>query len=108
LLRKLLLPDNRGRLLRGLIDDRRFLPLPCDSGFLNRRRFAPIPFILRDKQSNGPHQMLGGDVDVPFPENLRDPVNADATVVGLQDLVLAGATQGKTFYRSSSEKKMGY
>jgi hypothetical protein len=33
--------------------------------------------------------MLGGDVDLPFPENLRDPVNANAASVGLQDLLLA-------------------
>jgi len=31
--------------------------------------------------------MLGGNVDLPFPENLRDPMNADAAVVGFQDLV---------------------
>jgi hypothetical protein len=33
--------------------------------------------------------MLGGDVDIPFPENLRDPVNADPAPVCFQDLILA-------------------
>jgi hypothetical protein len=33
--------------------------------------------------------MLGRDVDFPFPENLRDPMNADAAAVGFQDLVFA-------------------
>ena len=31
--------------------------------------------------------MLGGDVDLPFPENLRDPMNADAAAMSFQDLV---------------------
>jgi len=43
--------------------------------------------------------MLGGDVDLPFPENLRDPMNADAAVVGFEDLLLA---PGPSFSSSSS------
>ncbi|MBV8481385.1 MAG: hypothetical protein JO077_00795 [Verrucomicrobia bacterium] len=56
--------------------------------FLSRRRFAPL-FLLHNKQPDRPHQMLGGNINLPFPENLRDPVNADAAVVGFQDLVFA-------------------
>jgi hypothetical protein len=48
---------------------------------------TPLPFL--NKQSDRPHQMLGGDIDIPFPENLRDPVNADSAPVRLQDLFLA-------------------
>ena len=33
--------------------------------------------------------MLGGDIDIPFPENLRDPVNADPAAVRFEDLFLA-------------------
>jgi hypothetical protein len=33
--------------------------------------------------------MLGGNVDIPFPENLCDPVNTDPAPVRFQDLVLA-------------------
>jgi hypothetical protein len=33
--------------------------------------------------------MLGGDVDIPFPEDLGDPMDADPAPVRFQDLVLA-------------------
>ena len=33
--------------------------------------------------------MLRGDIDIPFPENLGDPVNADPASMRFQDLVLA-------------------
>lgn len=32
--------------------------------------------------------MLGGDIDIPFSENLRDPVNADPAPMRFQDLRL--------------------
>jgi hypothetical protein len=33
--------------------------------------------------------MLGGNIDISFPENLRDPVDADPAPVRFQDLFLA-------------------
>jgi hypothetical protein len=33
--------------------------------------------------------MLGGNIHIPFPENLRDPVDADPAPVRFQDLLLA-------------------
>jgi hypothetical protein len=33
--------------------------------------------------------MLSGDIYTSFPENLRDPMNADPAAVGFQDLFLA-------------------
>jgi hypothetical protein len=33
--------------------------------------------------------MLRGDINIPFPENLRNPANADPAAVGFQDLFLA-------------------
>ena len=58
LLRKILLPNQRRRQLRGLIDDRSCLSLPSHSGFLSSRRFPPTPLLLRNKQPDRPHQML--------------------------------------------------
>jgi hypothetical protein len=57
--------------------------------FLSSRSFTlrPLPFL--NKKPNRPHQMLGGDIDVPFPENLSDPMNADPAPVRFQDLFLA-------------------
>ena len=42
--------------------------------------------------------MLGRDIDVPFPENLGDPMNADPASVGFQNLFLA-FPQGIDFRR---------
>jgi hypothetical protein len=32
--------------------------------------------------------MLGGNINIPFPENLRDPMNAEPTAMCFEDLVL--------------------
>ena len=56
---------------------------------LHSRSLAPIPLPFRDKQPDRPHQMLGGDIDIPFPENLRDPMNANSALVGFEALFLA-------------------
>jgi hypothetical protein len=47
------------------------------------------PFLFGNKQPDRPHQMLGGDVDISFPKNLGDPMNAEAVSVSFQDLALA-------------------
>jgi hypothetical protein len=33
--------------------------------------------------------MLGGNIDIPFPEDLRDPMDADPAPVRFQDFVFA-------------------
>jgi hypothetical protein len=57
--------------------------------FLSGRRPTAGPLPFSDKQPDRPHQMLRGDINIPFPENLRNPVNADPAAVGFQDLFLA-------------------
>jgi hypothetical protein len=76
LLRKILLLDNSGRQLRHLVGDGSFLSFFNRTGSLSSRSFTLRPLPLRNKQPDRPHQMLGGDIDIPFSENLRDPVNA--------------------------------
>ena len=34
---------------------------------------SPLPFS--NKQPDRSHQMLSGNINIPFPENLRDPVD---------------------------------
>jgi hypothetical protein len=57
--------------------------------FLSGRRPTAGPLPFRDKQPDRPHQMLGGDIDIPFRENLGDPVDAETAAVRFEDLFLA-------------------
>jgi hypothetical protein len=49
---------------------------------------ASHPLFFVDKTPDGSHQMGNRDVNTPFPENLRDPMNAETATVRLQDLFL--------------------
>jgi hypothetical protein len=49
---------------------------------------APSPHFFVDKTPDGSHQMGRGDIHTAFPENLRDPMHAQAPAVRLQDLSL--------------------
>ena len=89
LLNKFLLPNKSRRRFRNLIGDRllgSLFGITCcfSNGGL---AFRPLPFL--NKQPDRPHQILGGDIDIRFPENLGDPVDADPAPMGFQDLVLA-------------------
>jgi hypothetical protein len=54
------------------------------------RRGGPATYSLFfvDKTPDGAHQMGHGNVDTPFPENLRDPMHAETATMRLQDLFL--------------------
>ena len=47
---------------------------------LNGTRSAGSPVPFRNKKLDGPHEMLSGDIDIPFAKNLHDPMNADSWV----------------------------
>jgi hypothetical protein len=49
---------------------------------------ASHPLLFVDKTPDGSHQMGNRDVNAPFPENLRDPVDAEPTAMCFEDLVL--------------------
>jgi hypothetical protein len=72
----------RGRLIRWLIGDRSFLRFAGQShslmALLSGRRSAGSPVPFRNKKPDGPHEMLSGDIDIPFAKNLHDPMNADS------------------------------
>ena len=55
---------------------------------------GPLSFV--DKTPYGSHQMRHGNVNTPFPENLRDPVDAEPAPVRFQDLFLK-LSQGVDF-----------
>jgi len=87
-------------LFRNLVRDRGFLRCFRGSGS-GWRSFAaglagprgagdplPAPLFFVDKTPYGSHQMGHGDVNAPFPENLRDPVHAETATMRLQDFVL--------------------
>jgi hypothetical protein len=89
LLHKFFLPDQIGRRFRSLVGARRLLSFFKSTGSLSTRGLTPGPFLFRDKQPDRPHQVLRGDINIPFPENLRNPANADPAAVGFQNLFLA-------------------
>jgi hypothetical protein len=49
---------------------------------------ASHPLFFVDKTPDGTHQMGHGNVHPAFPENLRDPVDAETAAMRLQDLFL--------------------
>jgi hypothetical protein len=49
---------------------------------------ASRPLFFVDKTPDGPHQMRHGNVNAPFPENLRDPMHAETATMRFQDLFL--------------------
>jgi hypothetical protein len=49
---------------------------------------ATYSHFFVDKTPDGAHQMGHGNVNTPFPENLRDPVDGEPAAVRLQDLFL--------------------
>jgi len=49
---------------------------------------ATYSLFFVDKTPDGSHQMGHGDVHTPFPENLRDAMDAQSAAVRLQDLFL--------------------
>ena len=75
LLSEFLLPDKSGRRFGNLVRDRGLLTFFKSTGSLSSRilPFSPLPF--RNKEPDRPHQMLGGNVDIPFPEDLGDPIS---------------------------------
>jgi hypothetical protein len=54
------------------------------------RSGGPATYSLSfvDKPPDGTHQMRHGDVNAPFPENLRDPMHAETATMRFQDLFL--------------------
>ena len=52
------------------------------------RSLVPHPLLFIDKTADGPHQMGHGNVNPPFPENLRDPVDAEPATMGFQGFFL--------------------
>jgi hypothetical protein len=100
LLRKFLLLDSGAGLFRNLVGHRGLWLRCFGNGF--RLAFlcygtrwaarsggpASHPLFFVDKTPYGSHQMGHGDVDAPFPENLRDPMDAQSASVRLQDLFL--------------------
>jgi hypothetical protein len=63
--------------------------LPWDSlDGAERVTLTRSPLFFVDKTPDGPHQIGYGDVNTPFPENLRDPMHAESAAVSFQDLFL--------------------
>ena len=92
MLRKFLLLDSGAGLFRNLVRNRG-LCLRSFSGrrfrvALNGGSLTPSPLLFVDKTPDGPHQMRHGNVDTTLPENLRDPMHAQAATVRFQDLFL--------------------
>jgi hypothetical protein len=54
-----------------------FLSCRTRWALLCSRSLASHPFFFVDKTPDGSHQMRHGDVNTPFPENLRDPISVD-------------------------------
>ena len=89
-------------LLRNLVRDREPLasllqrqPIPHGVPLLQdsldrAERWKPgrRPALLRRQNAGRFHQMRPGNVNTPFPENLRDPVDAETAAMRLQDLFL--------------------
>ena len=75
MLSEFLLPDKSGRRFGNLVRDRGLLTFFKSTGSLSSRvlPFSPLPF--RNKEPDRAHQMLGGNVDIPFPEDLRAPIS---------------------------------
>jgi hypothetical protein len=92
LLRKFLLLDSGAGLLRNLVRDRglwlRFFGRSRFRMAFSSGNLAAGPLFFVDKTPEGAHQMGNRDVDTPFPENLCDPMHAEAATMRLQDLFL--------------------
>ena len=89
LLRKLLLPAKSRSRFRNLVRDRPLRSFFKGTGSLSNGSVTLSPLPFSNKQPDRPHQMLSGNINIPFPENLGDPMNADPAPVGFQDLFLA-------------------
>jgi hypothetical protein len=66
------------------------MAFPCHGTRWTARSGGPstYPLFFVDKTPYGSHQMGHGDVNAPFPENLRDPMDAEPAAMRLQDLFL--------------------
>jgi hypothetical protein len=73
-----------GSLLRDWIPDG--FPFLQDSLGLAEPATPYQSALLRRQNADGSHQMGHGNIDTPFPENLRDPVDAEPATIGLQNL----------------------
>ena len=91
LLGKFLFLDSGAGLFRNLIRDRAlWLRSFSDSRFRMAFSSGPLtgPLFFIHKAPDGTHQMGNRDVNTAFPENLRDPVDTEATAMCFEDLVL--------------------
>jgi hypothetical protein len=49
----------------------------------------PDPLSVLNKPPDRRIKMRGGNIHIPFPENLRDPMDAETAEMRLQNLLLA-------------------
>ena len=75
MLGKFLLANKSEGRFRNLVFDQLSRSFFRGTGSLRTRSLAFRPLPLRDKEPDRAHQMLGGNIDIPLPENLRDPVS---------------------------------